>query len=197
MRREFKAFLKTRGFRDWIGFFFFSGIALYAAVKGVQEESPWMLQPTVHNGLIAVLFLIRKPSTKEDGVGLVLALLAIFWPTAAMGVAPSGIWGFLGLFGLTLIFWALGNLGSSFGLAPADRGLVTGGPYRFIRHPMYLGELVYQLAMVGMNFSLLRVGLFLIFSSLQVARILREERLIENYPGYEQKVRWRLIYRIW
>jgi len=182
---------------DWIGFFFFSGIAVYTLVKGIQEESLWMSLPLLHNGMIAVLFLVRKPARKEDGAGLVLVILAIFWPTGTGVVPYEGVCGILGLVGLTLIFWALGTLGRSFGLAPADRGLVTRGPYRFIRHPMYLGELVYQAAALGMNFSILRIGVFLAFTALQVARIQREERVIENYPGYAQKVRWRLLYGIW
>jgi protein-S-isoprenylcysteine O-methyltransferase Ste14 len=182
---------------DWIGFLFFSGIAFYAAVKGIREESPWMGLPLLHNGVIAVLFLVRKPARKEDGAGLVLAILAVFCPTGTGGVPSAGIWGLLGLLGLILIFWSLGTLGTSFGLAPADRGLVTGGPYRYIRHPMYLGELVYQAAALGMNISILRIGIFIVFAVLQVARIQREELLIENYPGYAQKVRWRLLFGIW
>jgi len=82
----------------------------------------------------------------------------------------------VGLVGLLLIFWALGTLGTSFGLAPADHGLVTGEPYRFIRHPMYLRVLVYQVAGLGINFNLFRIGLFLIFALLQVVRIQCEER---------------------
>ena len=197
MRRELNAFLKNRGFRDWIGFCFFSGTAIYAGVKGIREETLWLVLPMVHHGVIAVLFLLRKPAKKEDGLGLILAMLAIFWPTGAGGVVPSGFCGFLGLIGLALIFWALGTLGSSFGLAAADRGLVMGGPYRFVRHPMYLGELVYQGAALCGHFSTRRRSMFLIFVSLQVARIQREERLIETYPQYVEKVRWRLIYGIW
>jgi hypothetical protein len=48
-----------------------------------------------------------------------------------------------------------------------------------------------------MNFSILRIGVFLVFVALQVTRIQREERVIENYPGYAKKVRWRLLYGVW
>lgn len=92
-------------------------------------------------------------------------------------------YGFFGLVGLILIFWALGTLGSSFGLAPADCGLVNRGPYGFISHPMYLGELVYQVAALGINFNIIRIALLLILTDLEGARIQREERMIENYPG--------------
>ena len=33
-------------------------------------------------------------------------------------------------------------LGRSFGLAPANRGVVVRGPYTLVRHPIYTGYLV-------------------------------------------------------
>ena len=35
---------------------------------------------------------------------------------------------------------ALGTLGKSFSLIPQTRNLVTSGPYRLVRHPVYVGE---------------------------------------------------------
>ncbi len=197
MKRQQKTLFISKATGDWLGFAFFSAISIYSAVKGIQEESLWLWLPVLHNGIIAVLFLMRRPSTKEDGVGLVMAILAIFCPTSSVGVPLSGIWGILGVFGLVLIFWAIGALGRSFGLAPADRGLVTGGPYRIIRHPMYLGELIYQAAALGMKPGLVQLGLFLILVFLQAARIIREEQIIEDYQGYKRKVCWRLLIGIW
>ena len=43
------------------------------------------------------------------------------------------------------------TLGRSFGLLPAARGLVTSGPYRVVRHPIYLGYLITHLAFVAAN----------------------------------------------
>jgi protein-S-isoprenylcysteine O-methyltransferase Ste14 len=34
------------------------------------------------------------------------------------------------------------SLGLSIGLVPADRGIVTRGVYRFVRHPIYTGLLI-------------------------------------------------------
>jgi protein-S-isoprenylcysteine O-methyltransferase Ste14 len=42
--------------------------------------------------------------------------------------------------GNILAIYALRYLGRSFSLLPEGRSLVTGGPYRYIRHPLYVAE---------------------------------------------------------
>jgi protein-S-isoprenylcysteine O-methyltransferase Ste14 len=44
-------------------------------------------------------------------------------------------------------------LGRSFGLLPAQRGLVVVGPYRFVRHPIYFGYLIGHIGFLLVNFS--------------------------------------------
>jgi len=151
----------------------------------------------LHNVLIGILFCVRKPSDREDPSGLALALVTVSWPLGTGGMSPSGIWAGSALLGMGLIFWSLVTLGRSFGLAPGDRGLVQRGTYRIVRHPMYLGELVYQASYVAGNFTILHLGLLLGFTCLEVMRILREERLIAGYSCYAQQTRWRLLPWIW
>jgi len=197
MKSDLRVFLLNKSPGDWIGFLFFGAVAGFAVGRGISLGSPWMGVTALHNGLIAILFLLRKPAVKEDNKGLILVLLVLSWPAGASGNPVSGFWGVIGLAGLIVIFWSLVTLGRSFGLAPADRGLVTGGPYRFIRHAMYLGELVYQAAVLGKDLNAVRISLFLGFILLQVVRILREEKVISNYSAYTKAVRWRLFYGIW
>jgi protein-S-isoprenylcysteine O-methyltransferase Ste14 len=76
-------------------------------------------------------------------------------------------------------------LGRSFSLFAEARTLVTGGPYRYVRHPLYLGELIaiwsYSLAYPS-RWSL---GVTLLFTALQSWRAKVEERkLLQNYPDY-------------
>ena len=151
----------------------------------------------LHNELIGFLFCVRKPSDREDPAGLALALVTVCWPLGVGEKFTSGIWEGSALLGMGLILWSLVTLGRSFGLAPADRGLVQRGPYRIVRHPMYLGELVYQASCVAGNFTILRLGLLLAFACLEVMRILREERLIAGYSSYARQTRWRLLPGIW
>ena len=100
--------------------------------------------------------------------------------------------------GYLLVIWSLVVLGSRFGIAPADRGLVANGPYRFVRHPMYLGELVLRLALVSTSPQpYLAAGLFVALAAIQVLRAVREERIIADYPKYAAQVRYRLLPGVW
>jgi protein-S-isoprenylcysteine O-methyltransferase Ste14 len=79
---------------------------------------------------------------------------------------------------------------------PTGGGLVTGGPYRYIRHPIYAAFCLFTSAGVAANWSW-SAGLFggLVLGS-AVLRIFCEESLVAaRYPEYAQySVRtWRMI----
>jgi protein-S-isoprenylcysteine O-methyltransferase Ste14 len=91
-------------------------------------------------------------------------------------------------------------LGRNFGLVAARRQLVLGGPYRFMRHPMYFGYLVTHLAVLGMNPSMSNAGFYLLSWVAQLPRLLAEERVLSEDPAYAdymRTVRWRLVPGIW
>ena len=91
-------------------------------------------------------------------------------------------------------------LGRGFGNRPAWRGLATGGPYRLVRHPMYLS---YVLADIGYNLTEWNSGTVLLviagWASL-VYRILAEERILSRdarWSRFVTGVRYRLLPGIW
>src|SRR5262249_3840065 len=95
---------------------------------------------------------------------------------------------------------SLVTLGRRFGVRPALRGLATGGPYRVVRHPIYLA---YVLADIGSNLQEWNYGTVLLavvgWLSL-LYRIRAEERVLARDPGwrtYTQRVRSRLIPGVW
>jgi protein-S-isoprenylcysteine O-methyltransferase Ste14 len=92
------------------------------------------------------------------------------------------------------------SLGRLFGVRPALRGLATRGPYRLIRHPMYLA---YMLADFGYNLQEWNWGTALMVLVGWVAllyRISAEERILAHDPrwaAYAARVRSRLMPGLW
>jgi protein-S-isoprenylcysteine O-methyltransferase Ste14 len=88
------------------------------------------------------------------------------------------------------------SLRRSFGILPANRGVVIRGPYRFLRHPMYFGYLVSDIGFILPNFGIQNLIVFVVHWMLQFGRIVQEERLLSkdaSYREYMSRVRYRLI----
>lgn len=98
--------------------------------------------------------------------------------------------------GLLLIGVALLSLRRSFGIVPANRGIMTGGLYRFVRHPLYAGELLFILGFTLACPSGWNIALWVIELAFQAARARVEEGFLAFDPVYRQyrrKVRHRFI----
>jgi len=118
--------------------------------------------------LLAVFHLVRaRPTMKARGLsprasalaGLTLANLVFLFPRAQDSGALHLASLILVLGGNYFCMVALLKLGRSLSIMPEARRLVTDGPYRYVRHPLYLAEAVVLL------------GIFLQFRSLPVALI--------------------------
>ena len=115
----------------------------------------------------------------------------VAWPAAGLVLVMLST-------GLSLI--SLLTMGKLFGIRPALRGLVTNGPYRFVRHPMYLS---YLLADIGYNlqeWNFVTLLMVLVGWMSLVYRIGAEERVLSQHagwPAYLALVRYRLFPGIW
>ncbi|MEN4098921.1 MAG: isoprenylcysteine carboxylmethyltransferase family protein [Anaerolineaceae bacterium] len=185
--------------KDRLGLAFFTFAAVVSALAAWEHPSILAWLAALHNAILAGLYARRKPAREYDRRGLWLGLLAAVLPLAAPypdQVSPVVL--IVGVSGYALALWSLLTLGTRFGIAPADRGLVAHGPYRFVRHPMYLGELVLRLALVSTSPQpFLAAGLFMALAVIQVLRAIREEQILSGYPAYAQRVRFRLIPGVW
>lgn len=85
----------------------------------------------------------------------------------------------------------------SFGLLPANRGVVALGPYQIVRHPMYLSYFIADVGFLLANFGWRNLIVVLVSCVLQIWRLLREERLLSEddaYRQYMRRVRYRLLF---
>ena len=192
--------------RDRIGFTFFVFAALVTAAAAWEYPSLLAWLNAVHNGLLAYFYARRRPAQRVDRQGLWLGLAAALLPVFSIpygeqGRVLAGVSWYLmaiGIAGYVLALWSLLTLGPRFGIGPADRGLTRIGPYRLVRHPMYLGELLFRTAVAFLApnwFAALLLVLALLV--LQCMRIVREERILDGYADYQNDVRWRLLPRVW
>ena len=185
--------------KNLLGSSFFFGVAVLSAILAWQTPTILAWVMALHNLILSIIYLFRQPADTYDRKGLWLGVIAALLPS--VNALPDTLPPFATVIGLTsygLILWSLCTLGASFGIAPADRGLVVQGPYRYVRHPMYLGELVLRFVLVAASPQPVWSVLFAIaLVAIQVARILREEKIIRDYQLYAGWTRWRLIPGVW
>jgi len=160
--------------------------------------------------LVLGIALLRPPPEAQDRSLLVSTsvVVAYAYPYAQVAylrwVPGNPAWPACGLVLITLAaflsFASLLSLGRWFGVWPALRGLATRGPYRLVRHPMYLA---YVFADIGYNLQEWNFGTALLvmagWASL-FCRIRAEERILSQDAGwspYVALVRYRLLPGIW
>jgi protein-S-isoprenylcysteine O-methyltransferase Ste14 len=91
------------------------------------------------------------------------------------------------LLGHSISVWALVYLRRSFGILTEVRNLVTKGPYRFVRHPLYVGE---NFAAIGFCFmfpSWFNIAITILFLLSQRLRAhFEEQKFRSTLPDYER-----------
>lgn len=122
---------------------------------------------------------------------LVLAIVGLFYTHNLFGRGPVSIG--LQVLAFLWMVWARVTFGLRsfhYEANPTEGGLVTTGPYRYMRHPIYAAILLFVWTGVAANASLPGVALGLIATAMLALRIALEERLVrQRYPEYEDYAR--------
>ena len=198
----------TRHWTDWVGVLVFTAIGV-----NLWRQSPefglLILPALIQELIVAVSFLLRARATRAARGWLprviayahTFALMVFLWYAAArhpewiratpqLGVRQAGT--MLWLIGAVASFWPLWCLRQSFSIEPEARTLVTSGPYRLARHPIYA---VYALINAGMLLGHLTVpfaSAVVLWFALLLIRVRNEEAVLTaafpNYEAYRRRV---------
>lgn len=154
--------------------------------------------------LVVILTVLRRSSSIIDRsprarVLTALSITGVFLvrPAAATAaLVPEAVTVLLSGVGLIVGIVGKLSLGRSFGLIPANRGVVSSGLYRLVRHPIYLGYLITHVGFVAANPTIWNVTILSAADIALMWRAICEEQTLQQddaYRAYQQLVRWRVL----
>jgi protein-S-isoprenylcysteine O-methyltransferase Ste14 len=128
----------------------------------------------------ALPFALLLPRPAPEVLRRPLLLHGIFWWMTAASLLTA---------------WGIFALRRSFSITVEARELVTSGPYRLVRHPVYLGEMLAASAVACLRFSAANLLLLALFCVLQLWRARMEEEKLARafpaeYPRFAARSRW-------
>lgn len=181
-------------------FFFFA----WRMIEAFAQTGSWVSLLYFFDQLAVLAFILLRRPPKELSLrlndwiaGLAGTMLAVMIvPPSGQALAPAGM--ILALLGLGFLVHVAAKfaLRRSFGVVAANRGVKVGGPYRLVRHPMYLGYILSQAGILLAGPTLTNVLVITACWGLYIWRITAEERVLSRDPAYQElcaTTRWRLI----
>jgi protein-S-isoprenylcysteine O-methyltransferase Ste14 len=153
--------------------------------------------------LVVVLTIVRRRTSLVDrsAAGVITTAVSLAGPPLlrAFGestLVPDQATAILSAAGLGLVIVGKMALGRSFGIAPANRGVVMRGPYVVVRHPIYAGYLLTHIAFLLAHPTPWNAAVLVVADSALVIRALIEERVLgadAEYQSYCRRVGWHLV----
>jgi protein-S-isoprenylcysteine O-methyltransferase Ste14 len=160
----------------------------------------WLL---VSESLVVVLTILRRRTRIVDrsaaaGVIVTVSLVgpALLRTVPGGGLVPDALTALVSSIGLLIVIAGKITLGRSFGIAPANRGVVSGGPYEFVRHPIYAGYLLTHIAFGCAYPTVRNICVLILSDAALIIRALYEEKLLKtdrSYRSYCQRVGWHIV----
>ena len=152
-----------------------------------------------------VTMILRRPPKRVTPNPLywLLTFVATYWALLTLGVMQSGrpvvaslVSDVVALCSLVVIVWARLSLGRNIGFVPAQREIVTGGAYRYVRHPIYTGLFLGFLGIALRAYSPRNVLILGLGTTWFLIKSIVEENFLRadpQYAAYLQTVRARWI----
>jgi protein-S-isoprenylcysteine O-methyltransferase Ste14 len=153
--------------------------------------------------LVVVLTVFRRAPSAVDRSLRARLLTAISMmgpplvrPAVVAALLSETITVALSAAGLLVVIGGKMSLGRSFGLMPANRGIVSTGLYRLVRHPIYLGYLITHVGFVAANPTIWNAITLVAADVALLIRATCEEKTLAKdpeYRAYQERVRWRVV----
>ena len=185
----------------------FLGLAYRIGLSALETHRLSGLLLLTSELLVVVLTLARRPATLVDRSLLVriVATVSIVGPFLLQPAAEAALFSeplamTISSLGLTTVVLGKLSLGRSFGLLPANRGVVCSGAYRVIRHPIYLGYLLTHVAFLMANASAWNILALGTADAALLIRVHLEEKTLttdDRYRRYVRLVPWRMIPKVY
>ncbi len=157
----------------------------------------------VSETLVVALVFFRKPAQvlSQRPQDWLLAFGATLSPTLVRPLegAPNAIANVAALLmvgGIVFQIISKSMLGRRFGIVAANRGICASGPYRIVRHPIYMGYMLTHIGFLCLAPTWWNLAMYALTYSLMIPRIFAEERLLRRdpeYAAYCERVTSRLI----
>ncbi|MGZ4615854.1 MAG: methyltransferase family protein [Actinomycetes bacterium] len=142
--------------------------------------------------IVAYLRRGRASATTRSQAARLTAVVATCVPIALPllsstrpGVSDNLVAGAVVVVGMGWSVWSLRTLGTNLSVVAQARGLVTTGPYAWVMHPLYVGEIVATFGIALRSRTVIGFLVLALLVLLQAYRAVAEERLLsEALPGY-------------
>ena len=149
-------------------------------VLTIFRRAPSVVDRSLRARLLTTISMMGPPLVRPAAVAALLS--------EAFTVGLSAI-------GLLVVIGGKMSLGRSFGLMPANRGIVSTGLYRIVRHPIYLGYLITHIGFLVANPTIWNAMTLVAADIALMIRATCEEQTLAKDPDYRaylERVRWRV-----
>jgi protein-S-isoprenylcysteine O-methyltransferase Ste14 len=150
-------------------------------VLTVFRRAPSVIDRSLRARLLTAISMMGPPLVRPAAVAALVA--------ESLTVGLSAV-------GLLVVIAGKMSLGRSFGLMPANRGIVSSGLYKVVRHPIYMGYLITHAGFLAANPTIWNaITLVAADIALMIRATCEEKTLAKDpeYRSYQERVRWRVV----